>query len=374
MIDTEFLIIGQGISGTFLSWYLHKNNRSYIVIDNNDPIVASRVAAGIINPVTGRRIVQTWMIDTLLPYALDAYTELGHELNIEAISQKNIIDFFPSPQMLIAFTEKFKEDPKYLRMPANPLQWRGGRVDNESNRDGQATRPGGVPEQYFNYDFGYGEIDPSYAVNLAGILPAWRTRLKNNSQLIEEDFSLDNLIINENNINYNDITATKIIFCDGAACANNPYFKNLPFAANKGQALIIRNTEIPKNNIFKKGLTIVPGKDDFFWIGSSYEWDFTDINPSIDFLEKTTAQLKHWIKSPFTIEKHLATLRPATLERRPFVGLHPQHRQIGILNGMGTKGCSLAPWFANQLVNHLINNEPILPEANVNRFKRILSS
>ena len=374
MTNTEFLIIGQGISGTFLSWYLHKNKRSFIVIDNNDPIVASRVAAGIINPVTGRRIVQTWMIDTLLPYALDAYNRLGIDLNIEAIAQKNIIDFFPSPQMLLAFTEKFKEDPKYLSMPANPLHGRGGRADWDLDHHSSTARPGWVFEQHFNYDFGYGEINPSYAVNLAAILPTWRSQLKSSNQLLEEEFNINHLTINENNINYNDITADKIIFCDGAACAENPYFKNLPFAANKGQALIIRNTEIPKNNIFKKALTIVPLKDDFFWIGSSYEWNFTDTNPSPDFLDKTTAQLKHWIKSPFTVEAHLATLRPATLERRPFVGLHPVHPQIGILNGMGTKGCSLAPYFANQFVNNLINNEPILPEANVNRFKRILSS
>ncbi len=356
MINTEFLVLGQGISGTFLSWYLHKNKRSFIVIDNNDPVVASRVAAGIINPVTGRRIVQTWMIDTLLPYALDAYTQLGSELNIRAISQKNIIDFFPSPQMLIAFTERCKEDPKYLSMPANP----------------PSTTE--AFDQYFNYDFGYGEINPSYTVNLAAILPAWRTELKKSNQLLEEEFNISHLAINKNNISYNNIIADKIIFCDGAACAANPYFKNIPFAANKGQALIIRNTEIPKDNIFKKGLTIVPLKDDFFWVGSSYEWDFTDTNPSPDFLDKTTAQLKHWIKSSFTVEAQLATLRPATLERRPFVGLHPAHPQIGILNGMGTKGCSLAPWFANQLVNNLVNNETILPEANVNRFRRILSS
>ncbi len=75
MINTEFLIIGQGISGTFYHGTCIKNKRSFIVIDNNDPVVASRVAAGIINPVTGRRIVQTWMIDTLLPYAVDAYRQ-----------------------------------------------------------------------------------------------------------------------------------------------------------------------------------------------------------------------------------------------------------------------------------------------------------
>src|SRR5688500_17540147 len=106
----DHLIIGQGICGTFLSWYLQKANRSFIIIDDARPNTASRVAAGIINPVTGRRIVKTWMIDELMPFAQNAYEDLGAALNIEAIRQKNIIDFFPTPQMRLAFYQRFSED------------------------------------------------------------------------------------------------------------------------------------------------------------------------------------------------------------------------------------------------------------------------
>ena len=69
----------------------------------------------------------------------------------------------------------------------------------------------------------------------------------------------------------------------------------------------------------------------------------------------------------------MAGIRPATLERRPFVGFHPLHKNIGILNGMGTKGCSLAPYFAFQMKENLINNKPIMPEADVQRFKKVLT-
>jgi len=66
---------------------------------------------------------------------------------------------------------------------------------------------------------------------------------------------------------------------------------------------------------------------------------------------------------------HVAGIRPATLERRPFVGLHPQDQRLGLFNGMGTKGCSLAPYFARQLVQHTSNGSPIHPEAALTRFK-----
>ncbi len=86
-MQVDYLIIGQGIAGTFLSYYLEKENRSFFVIDNNKPSAASRIAAGIINPVTGRRLVKTWMIDELLPFIHREYNELGKALGIKAISQ-----------------------------------------------------------------------------------------------------------------------------------------------------------------------------------------------------------------------------------------------------------------------------------------------
>ena len=110
-----------------------------------------------------------------------------------------------------------------------------------------------------------------------------------------------------------------------------------------------------------------------FWVGSTYQWEFSNDQPSEAFYNQTKAQLQHWLKVPFEIVVHKASVRPATLERRPFVGLHPHFPAIGILNGMGTKGASLAPFFAALLVQHLVHQFPILEEADVARFKKILS-
>jgi hypothetical protein len=46
---------------------------------------------------------------------------------------------------------------------------------------------------------------------------------------------------------------------------------------------------------------------------------------------------------------------------------------IGILNGMGTKGCSLAPLFAKELAENLVYGKTLNPEADINRFRKILS-
>ena len=76
---------------------------------------------------------------------------------------------------------------------------------------------------------------------------------------------------------------------------------------------------------------------------------------------------------PYKIVDHIVGIRPANTERRPFVGLHPTYPQIGICNGMGTKGCSLAPYFTLELINHIEMGTAINKEANVERFKHLLA-
>ena len=348
----DYLIIGQGISGTWLSYYLQKEGKSFIVIDNNSGNSSSRITAGVINPVTGRRHVSVWMADELLPFVWNAYNEIGNHLGIKAISQKNIVDFFPSAQMRLSFQQRADEDASYVSMP------------EDENRF----------HQVFNYDLGFGEIKPVYTAHLENILRAWRQLLVQKKILIEEDFGLKSLQVKKDGIQYGSISADKIIFCDGHHCANNPYFKQLPFAPNKGEALIAEIPGLSSDMIYKKTNVLVPLiTPGLWWVGASYEWDFDTTSPTKEFRDKTEQSLKEWLKIPYKITNHLSGLRPATLERRPFVGFHPQQPNIGILNGMGTKGCSLAPYFAKQLVDHLVRQQPLAGDADVKRFSGILS-
>jgi glycine/D-amino acid oxidase-like deaminating enzyme len=351
-MQVDFLIIGQGLCGTWLSWYLTKEDRSFIVIDKNEPITPSKVSAGIINPVTGRRMVKVWMAEQILSFAHEAYHEIGDFLDITAISQKNMIDFFPNPHQRLVFLERIEEGEEYLN--SYPEQ-------NQFN-------------PFFNYDLGCGEIRHSYIAHLDILLPAWKQQLKDNRQLREEGFEFGNLVIKEQSIQYGDIIAEKIIFCDGLSSFENPFFKALPFAPNKGEALIVEINDLPNQHIYKKGFILAPLQDeDVFWLGSNYQWSFPHAEPTSEFYEQAERHLNAWLKIPFKILEHKAALRPATLERRPFVGLHPQQKNIGILNGMGTKGCSLAPFFARQLADHLLYEKEIIPEADIKRFQRILA-
>ena len=353
-MQVEYLIIGQGISGTFLSYYLQKEGRSFLVIDNNGNNTPSRIAAGIINPVTGRRMVTVWMAEEVIPFAQQAYRQIGNELNINAISQKNIIDFFPNPFMRENFLKRLSEGNEYIQPVAGEGQY----------------------NHLFNYEFGCGEIKPVYTAHMETLLPAWRQQLTTQKALLEESFDIHQLKITSHKIHYKDIEANKIIFCDGAGSFDSPYFKQLPFAPNKGEALIVEIPALPDQHIFKKSVLLAPlagPTNHLFWAGSNYIWDFDNLAPTAAFREATERSLKEWLKIPFKILEHRAGVRPATLERRPFAGMHPDLPNIGILNGMGTKGCSLAPFFAKQLTDHLLHNTPINADADVKRFARVLS-
>ncbi|MDD2792282.1 MAG: FAD-dependent oxidoreductase [Sediminibacterium sp.] len=349
MID--YIIVGQGLCGTFMSWNLMKAGKQVLVIDESNPYSASKVASGVINPVTGRRIVRTWEIEKLMPFAVQAYTDLGNELELPLIRQCNILDFHSTPQMKLAFEERLPVEEEYLRIPENSDQW----------------------WNYFHPAFGVGEINPCWLIDLHAMLEGWRKKLMANNALLDERFELQGCEIGPDQVSYNGIRAAKIIFCDGTAGFNNPYFHLLPYARNKGQAIFASIPDLPPNHIYKQGINVVPWKNDLFWIGSTYEWNFTHLNPDSDFREKVEIQLKRWLKLPYTIVDHQASERPANMERRPFVGLHPVHGTVGLLNGMGTKGCSLSPYFAAEFTAYLLQGTPIHPHADVQRFRKILS-
>jgi glycine/D-amino acid oxidase-like deaminating enzyme len=357
--QTEVLIVGQGICGTFLSLELERAAVPHLVLDEQRPFSASRMAAGLINPVTGRRIATTWMIDELLPFAVGAYGRLSEVLGANFFSPASVTEFFPTAQMRLAFLKRLEEDGAYLRLPDDEHAW----------------------DSSFTGELGYGIIAPCYLVDMPGLLAAARARLLRLGILCEERFEPGELVVSGPGIRYRDIEARRIVFCDGAGGVGNPYFSRLPFAPNKGEALIVEIERLaaaaaafaPVKTIFKKGMSIVPWREGLFWVGSSYEWEFAHPEPTEAFRRRAEAVLREWVKMPFKILEHWASVRPATLERRPFVGFHPSQPAVGILNGMGTKGCSLAPFFAQQLARHIADGSAIMPEADVRRFSKILS-
>jgi glycine/D-amino acid oxidase-like deaminating enzyme len=353
-MQVDYIIIGQGICGTFLSWELHRAGQKVLVIDEPQPFSASKVASGVINPVTGRQVVTTWMAKELMPFTWGAYKTLGKDIGETVIENCTIYAFPPSQQMREAYEEKIKEGPGYV----HPLALLD--IQDYTN--------------LFHYFHGAVEIDPVWLVHLHRLLKGWRQQLAAQNALLEEPFEAAQLEIREHSVTYKGIQAKKLFFCNGVNSFDHPLWEKLPYSCNKGEALIVDIPALPKQHIYKFGITtLVPWYDGLWWVGSSYENRYEDALPSPGFRNKKMAELENLLKCDFSVVDHIASIRPATVERRPFVGLHPKHPAVGILNGMGTKGCSLAPYFALQLAEHLLEGKPVLPAASINRFTTSLS-
>jgi glycine/D-amino acid oxidase-like deaminating enzyme len=342
----DIMIVGQGICGTVLSSALILQGQKVLVIDDGSNKAASKIASGVINPVTGRRIVKTWQIDDVMPAAVRIYQALEKKLGTRIVKQCNIVNFHASEQMQKAFADRIAEDPTYLSTPPLP----------------------NTISAAFDAPFGHTVIDPCWLIDVENLLHHWRQYLIEQHALVEDVFDFNKLDIKADLITYSNYTANKIIFCEGAKGEDNPYFKKLPFAPNKGEALLVDIKDLDNQFIYKKTVSIVPWEDSIFWVGSNYEWNNNNDEPSLVFKEKTIAALNEWLKLPYQVVDHIAAIRPANVQRRPFVGMHPAHANMGIFNGMGTKGCSLAPYFAEQMTGHILHQTPIEIEATIDRF------
>ena len=84
-------IVGQGIAGTLLAYFLKKSGKSVLIFDKNLEGAASMVAAGIVNPVTGKNFVKTWRAEEFLGAAIEIYDDIAQEMGILTYTPANIL-------------------------------------------------------------------------------------------------------------------------------------------------------------------------------------------------------------------------------------------------------------------------------------------
>ncbi len=350
-MQVDVLIVGQGICGSFLSYELYQGKKlSFAVIDRNDDFSSSKVASGLINPVTGRIVATSWLIDTLLPFCKEKYQAMESALDIPVFSETTITAIAETAQMQEAYEKRLREKNSFVI------------AADEAN----------IKDYFIASGKSYG-ISPVFLVDLNAIIHHWRKILTDERMLITEAFNEAELSVSEDAVYYKNIVAGKIIYAGGVDSFYSKYWKNLPYAVNKGQALIVDIPALPRGKVYKlPGVTLVPWSKNLWWAGSTYERVFRDNKPDPAFYAATKSALRAILRVPFTIVDHLASIRPASVERRPFVGFHPKYNNVGILNGMGTKGCSLGPYFASQLNDHLNGLSAIDPLADVSRFSSVL--
>lgn len=345
----DFLIIGQGLAGTLLAHFLLSDGCSVAVIDDAQPRAATRVAAGIINPVTGRRFVKSWRIDELLPFARQTYRQLESGLGISIYHERTIFRAIYSVE----------EENLWLERCAEPAY--GQYVSDKT--DIGAYRSWVVPPRAFGAVLGGAQVE------VGALVEALRGKWLSGGVLLSGSADLSRLEISRAGVRYGDVQARAAVCCDGRWGKENPFFRHLPLTGDKGEILLVRfPDEVQIDAILKHRVFVVPLPDGTYWIGSNYSSRYDSDAPTTQGRQWLEENLRRTLACPFEVLDHKAAIRPTVRDRRPLLGRRPEHENLFIFNGLGTKGASLGPFWARHMADILQGRRDLDGVVDVGRF------
>lgn len=326
----DYLIIGQGLAGSLLAWELQQRGCKVMVIDNGLEN-ASQVAAGLINPVTGMRLVKSAEVEHLLPCALRCYEHLS---------------------------QFFKQD-FYIEKPMHRLLDNELLLTNAHKRLADPAYDGYVKTIITNPAHCYLEQQQT------GYL---RTRL-----LVSclKQYFIEQGCYRQSAVNYEDIqllpslswqgmSFKKILFCEGHHATHNPWFSWLPFQLVKGEILSLQHQSPLPDVIYNFGDWLIPLDKQRIRLGASFDREHLNTVPTQLAKKALLQSLKHSgiDLSELTVIDQLANIRPCTLDKQPFIGEHPRQPQLAIFNGFGAKGSLQIPKLCQLFADALQNNSP----------------
>lgn len=304
-------------------------------------------AGGVINPVTGRWAVKSWRIDDLLPVAEQTYRSIENRFGISI--------YHPLPMRRYCLNA---EDAKRIgRRLRNP---RYADVLGSFREAGEAGGP--IDDPYGSYT-----IKKTAYVDLPSMLLTLRSHYK----WINRRFRHDCLERAPEGWRYEGIRARRVFFCEGADRMQNPLTKNLPIQPIKGETLLLKNKalQLPQGLLHHKKWILSHG-DGRFRIGSTYDEKDRSPLPTEKGANDLIHAMQDSMNGSFQMLGHTAGLRPTTPDTRPIVGALPGNEGLYILNGLGSKGVSVAPLICRQLVAQIKNRKPLDPEIDILRFEQ----
>lgn len=345
-MSEKILIIGGGLSGTILAWQLYFNDIDFLIIDNNLENTSSKVAAGIYNPIVFKRFICSWNADLLIPYLDDFYSKIEDILDIKFHYKIEIHKCFSNIDEINLWKKKSQEYPNNLFMESEIL---------ENNISGVKDI------------IGFGVVKNSGYVEAKVFLEQSHKffSVKNKLRNYEEKYKYNKIEIENDFPDY-----SKVIFAEGYFASQNEYFPNLRFNFAKGELLEVEIEDLEINHIISKKLFIFPKGNKKFLVGSTFDWTFDDEMPTDVKREELIVLLNKVISNKYKITDHKAGIRPATFDRRPFVGKSEIESSYYIFNGMGAKAVLLAPYCSAILFDNLFNNKEIPYEINTIRCNK----
>ncbi len=309
-----------------MSLRLRENGLPHDTYDRGHARSSSRAAAGLINPVTGRRFVLVeGYRDYLNHFAVyaEASTLLGQTWLYELVIYRDL----SSPKDRNQWDARRLEDPyrNYLGAPV------------------AAGMAGLSPKLSATW---LGPTTGAYRVDVSGLIAAYRVLLKSERTLREQDLDDDGIRPEGARWKVAGKPYDMVIDCRGASSAQGAYWRELPWRLSKGEALRLSNLAWPRESAAKVGgLFASPTGDgsDLWYGGTStdhYEYELPD--PATSARLAAEADGLGLLESGMPHE-YLAAVRPTMRDRITRAIRHPELPGLYLCNGFGTKGALVGP-------------------------------
>ncbi|WP_350286212.1 FAD-dependent oxidoreductase [uncultured Croceitalea sp.] len=344
----DYLIVGLGLAGISFCEQLEENRKSFKVVDNSSQ-QASIVAGGLYNPVILKRFTMAWKARTQMGLAMPFYEQLEKKLCIKLDYKLPVLRRFASVEEQNGWFEASdKKDLDYFLSP-KILENKNPNID--------------AP-------FGLGEVRYTGRVDTKTLIELYQKYLSENDLILQESFEFQALQVLDDHVVYKGQKVRQIVFAEGYGLKSNPYFDYLPLNGTKGELLTIKSVELQEEAVIKSAVFIIPIGEDLYRVGATYKWkDKTNI-PTEASKEELLTKLRTFLKVDFEIVDHVAGVRPTVADRRPLLGRHPEHKNVYVLNGLGSRGVLIAPYVSEQLFKYIEQGTSLDKEIDIERFNK----
>lgn len=341
MKNIDYIIVGGGYAGFFFAHQIISNNKTFILF-NDHQAGASKVSAGVINPVVLKKFTTFWLAQQQVDYLLQVLSEIEKYTGKNYLISENIHRIFHD------------ENEKKLWLKKSETEELQAFLDPEFDSLDTIKNP-----------FGTGKVTDSYRLNVHGFFNDFTDFLQKNNSFSDETFDYSKISGNS----YGDFTFKHIVFCEGIGVKNNPFFSEIPIVANKGHHLKVKLSErLNQQFTLKKKHFLFPLNDDLHYYGGTYDPNPRE-NLVDDFkVEELMQGLQEFYPCDFTVEDVKYGFRPTVKDRRPILGNLPNFPDYYVFNGLGARGILNGCYFSKELFEHIENGKDLIPEVALSRF------
>lgn len=349
-MEVDYIIVGCGLAGIAFAETCLANGRKIIVLDDTSQN-STTIAGGLYNPVVLKRFTKIWEAEQQLETSIPFYKKLEEKLN----------------------TKFLYEIPLYRKLNS---------IEEQNNWFTASDKPSLTPflnsnletlnNHFITEPYKFGKVNHTGFLDTKKVKEEYTNYLISDQSYQKSTFDYSQLSIEENRITYKDIISKQIVFAEGFGLHANPYFNNLPLDGTKGELLIIKAPELNLDKIINSSIFFLPLGNDLYKVGATYNWEDKTTQLTEEGKNELLSNLKELISCRFEVLEHFAGIRPTVKDRRPLLGSHYQHKNLYILNGLGTRGVLFAPYLADKLFDFIENGTELDHEISINRIYKKL--